>query len=119
MERFRALTSSSLRDANVLVFMFDLTSSESFRKLQEWLAECQRYGAKKKFIKVLIGAKCDLIDQRTVTEVEARSFAMSNGLTYFETSSKDGEGVDDSVQCIARKVLRDQLQTICEYRAKT
>ncbi len=104
MERFRALTSSSLRDANVLVFVFDLTSLESFRKLQEWLSECQRYGGKKKFIKVLIGAKCDLIGQRAVTEEEARNFAMSNCLTYFETSAKDGEGVDDAVQCIARKV---------------
>ena len=49
----------------------------------------------KTFFIVLVGNKCDLEDKRQVSYKEGKELAEKNDLLYFETSAKDGIGVDE------------------------
>jgi GTPase SAR1 family protein len=54
---------------------------------------------------VLVGNKCDLIQQRIVDSAEARTFAEKNNLKYVETSAKDGSGVQDAFRSLTEDIL--------------
>lgn len=93
-ERFRTVTSSYYRGANGVLLTFDITSKESFDDLQEWLAEVERYTVGG-VVKVVVGTKSDLVDQRAVSTEEAKAYAEKLGASYVETSAKEGKGVQE------------------------
>ena len=45
--------------------------------------------------KVLVGNKCDLTEQRAVTEDEAKEYAKALGVPFLQTSSKAGTNIDE------------------------
>ena len=57
-----------------------------------------------------MGNKADLIESRATTEEEAKQFASSNGMLYFETSAKEDLNIDDAFLCIARNALKNEQQ---------
>ena len=44
---------------------------------------------------VLVGNKSDLVHDRAVDIEQARSFAKQQGMPYYETSAKTGEGITE------------------------
>ena len=66
-ERFRTLTSSYYRGAHGVVFVYDVTSRESFENAREtWRKEVEMYGTIANSVKIVIGNKIDREDERTV-----------------------------------------------------
>jgi GTPase SAR1 family protein len=66
---------------------------ETFAHLTLWLEDCRRYSSSDITI-ILIGNKCDLENQRQVSQEEAQSFAQKHGLVFRETSAKTAHNVD-------------------------
>ena len=64
-ERFRTITSAYYRGADGIIMVYDVTRSESFDHVQDWLNEVNRYANQGLCKKLLIGNKCDRTD-RTV-----------------------------------------------------
>jgi Ras-related protein Rab-8A len=54
--------------------------------------------------KVLVGNKCDLEDDREVTEDMGRDLAEEYGMAFFETSAMTGHGVNAAFMQLARHV---------------
>jgi Ras-related protein Rab-1A len=52
------------------------------------LQEVERY-SQEGVTKTLVGCKCDLISERTVSQADAQDFADSLSLLFFETSAKN------------------------------
>ena len=73
-ERFRSLIPSYIRDSNAVVIVFDTTNINSFNNLEKWL-EYVRDERGEDVLPILIGNKCDAIDQRTVTKQDADKFS--------------------------------------------
>jgi len=81
----------------------------SFESLSKWIEECNRYDCRP-IVTVICANKTDL-ENRKVGEQEAKKYAHSNGLLYFETSSKSGQNVEELFHTIFQKILH-HLETI-------
>ena len=109
-ERFRAITPNNLRNAEGIMLVFDITNSDSFNGLKDWLESIKtHFGEKNISIPIIIvGNKIDLEDKRDVEKDDANKFAQENNFKYFETSAKTGEGVDNAVRELVRQILANK-----------
>ena len=46
--------------------------------------------------RILVGNKCDLVDDREVSREEAEKLAKEQGLRYHETSAKTNTGLEEA-----------------------
>ena len=93
-ERFKSITQNYFRDADGLLFIFDVTNKESFDSLSEWI-EISNNSNSKKYKKILIGNKIDLRDQRIIDEEnDIKPFEKTYDIDRFlEVSAKTGENI--------------------------
>jgi len=60
-EKYKSITSSYYRKCQGAIVVFDLTDAESFRNMEGWFREIEKR-APKKFSKIVIANKLDLIE---------------------------------------------------------
>jgi len=105
-ERFRTITSSYYRGSHGILVVFDLTNRNSYMNVKYWLKEVMRYCDKSKVTIRLIGNKADLLQLRVISYEEAKEFAQSVGLDYFETSARSSrESIEYCFLDIAADIL--------------
>ena len=87
-ERFRGTVSLYYKNAKAIIVVFDMTNRGSFDKVDFWKDEIDNY-AEKETVRVLVGNKNDLVEQRTVMKEEAQALSKKLGFDfYIETSAK-------------------------------
>lgn len=100
-EKYRSLAPMYYRNAHAAVLVFDITNTPSYEALEQWASEISEKssGDIRMFI---VGNKCDLTEQRKITEEDAREFTFKCGaVEYIETSAVTGVGVLDLFKMIA------------------
>ena len=85
--------------------MFDTTNKKTFDQLDYWLKEGKKNGLEKPKM-FLCGTKADLTGKRSVTEGDARSWASSKKMRYYEVSAKENKGVTEMFGEITSMALR-------------
>ncbi|XP_054469498.1 ras-related protein Rab-27A isoform X1 [Anoplopoma fimbria] len=105
-ERFRSLTTAFFRDAMGFLLLFDLTNEQSFLNVRNWMSQLQIHAYCESPDVVLCGNKCDLSDQRAVSEEEARELADKYGIPYFETSAANGQNVNQAVDVLLDLIMK-------------
>uniref|UniRef100_A0A8C2IVM7 small monomeric GTPase n=1 Tax=Cyprinus carpio TaxID=7962 RepID=A0A8C2IVM7_CYPCA len=104
-ERFRkSMVEHYYRNVHAVVFVYDVTKMASFQNLKTWIQECNGHGVSSSVPRVLVGNKCDLVDQIQVPSNTALKFADSHNMLLFETSAKDpkeSQNVDSIFMCLA------------------
>lgn len=106
MERFRALTASYFRGADVICLLYDMTSRESFTKLTNWVHTIRKT-TQEEFMFLVIGNKQDLSPAyRQVSEEEGALFAASLSAGFFETSAKTFLHVVDVFVFLAKESVK-------------
>ena len=100
-ERFRNVISSYFKGAHGILLIFDITSRDSFKELENWLAEVEK-NASTQILKILIGNKCDLEEEREISKDEGEAFAMRNGMQYIETSAKINTNVNEAFEALSK-----------------
>ncbi|RIB19470.1 small GTPase superfamily, partial [Gigaspora rosea] len=99
-ERFHSLTPLYYRSAHVAIVVYDVTKASTLDKAKAWVKELQCQ-ANSNIIIALVGNKIDLIQDfeddygRQVSTEEAMHYVLKNGLLFFETSAKNGDGVQN------------------------
>jgi len=91
-EKFRKLTTAYYKNAKGIILVYDVTRKESFEMVSFWMSEIQKH-ALEDITKVLVGNQIDK-EIREVTSEEGRNKAQELGVEYFETSAKDGRGIE-------------------------
>ena len=101
-ERFRSVAMGALKAVKGIVLVFDITSHESFENINMWLKQINEHCNNPCL--VLFGNKIDL-DQslRQVTPEEIKKFCNEKNLTYFETSAKTKQGINDGFNYIVNE----------------
>ncbi|KAH0795880.1 small GTP-binding protein [Histomonas meleagridis] len=92
-ERYKTFTSLYTQNAVGCVAVFDLTCTESFDALPNWI-EIFEQNAEPDHIICVVGNKSDIEESRTVDYNKAFEWCENRGYKYSEVSAKTGENVD-------------------------
>ena len=93
-EKFKSLIPMYIRDANIIIVVYDITNKDSFTHTEHWVNETKDL-KREDAIFVLVGNKTDLDDTRAVSHKEAEDFASEKGFLFQEVSAKTGEEVQE------------------------
>jgi len=93
-EKFKSLIPMYIRDANIILVVYDITSKDSFTHTEHWVNETKDL-KREDAIFVLVGNKTDLEENRVVQVKEAEDFANEKGFLFHEVSAKTGENVEE------------------------
>ena len=94
-ERFKSLTMTFYKQSHGMMICFDLTKRKTFEAVRRWFLAVNN-NCEADVAVLLIGTKCDLADERVVSQEEAQQLAAESGMTYFETSAKEGINVSEA-----------------------
>ena len=103
-ERFRNVISTYFRGGNGLLLIYDITNKDSFKNLESWLIEIEK-NASENILKLLIGNKSDLEEDREISKEEGQAFANRNGMQFMETSAKMNTNVDEAFQALGKLMI--------------
>jgi len=93
-EKFKSLIPMYIRDANIIIVVYDITNKDSFVHTEHWVNETKDL-KREDAIFALVGNKIDLEENRAVTQKEAENFANENGFLFSEVSAKTGDQIQD------------------------
>ena len=100
-DRYKKITQSYLGNINVIIIVYDVTDSESFKNVGCWLDLINEfrlnyvrdYGEDINGV-ILAGNKIDM-GLRKITYAEGLEYAKKYGMSYFECSAKDGTNIKE------------------------
>ena len=108
-ERFRNVISSYFRGSHGIFLIYDITNRDSFKNLENWLIEIEK-NASQNVLKILIGNKSDLVDDREIKTEEGQAFANRNGMKFNETSAKMNTNVNEAFETLAKLMIECNKQ---------
>merc|ERR1719221_1599338 len=103
-ERFRTITPAYYRSAMGVVITYDITDRTTFEHIEFWVQQLDEHGDPN-VQWILVGNKSDLVEDRKVSTEEGSELAGMYKMSFFETSAKTGEQVDDAFLRIADLVV--------------
>lgn len=109
-ERYYSLIPMYYRGANAALVVYDITSAESFERAKRWIEDLKTEKPDN-FMKVLIGNKVDLSEAAVITEEMGKQYAEQEGLLFYQTSAKTGEGIKDLFLELATILPKDQAKS--------
>jgi len=109
-ERYRTITTAYYRGAMGFILMYDITNEESFNSVQDWSTQIKTYSWDNAQV-TLAGNKCDMEDERVVSNERGKQLAEQLGFEFFETSAKDNINV--------KQVFERLVDLICDKMSES
>ena len=110
-ERFHSITNNFFHNADGIFFVYDIADYKSFEGLKSWINEAEKVSDS--FQKMLLGNKCDLVEQRKVSEKELKEFSKKNNMISLEISAKEkinlNEAFDGMIELIFKGKSDEQI----------
>ena len=105
-ERFRNVTKSYFQSSHGFVLVYDITDETTFDKTNFWMDQIKLNGIENAKL-ILVGNKCDLINERKVSIEEGEKRAKDNNIKFFESSAKDGTNVNEMFFELGKLIYQD------------
>ena len=104
-EKFDSVTSNYYTSTDVAIFVYSINNLDSFNKIPNWLNELENKSNNKDrlMVKILIGNKSDLEDERAISYETGDNFAKDKKFTFFKEISckeKDEETNNENIKNI-------------------
>jgi len=84
-----------------------VTDRRSFESIRNWISQIQQH-ADVHVNKILVGNKCDMLDEKVVSTEEGQKLANEFGVEFWEVSAKNDINVEQSFISLAKSV-KDRL----------
>jgi len=88
------------------ILVYDVSSRDSFTKVEDWLNELETYSTNHDCIKMLVGNKCDKEAERVVSKEEGQRCARKYQMMFIEASAKTKEGVHVAFEELVEKIIQ-------------
>jgi Ras-related protein Rab-1A len=111
-EKFDSIASTYYKSADVVIFVYSINLRDSFERITQWSKQVDENSSiDEQQIRILIGNKTDLSNERVVSTDEGKNLAKSIGCVHFvEISCKDksnGENdkaINNIIEVIGSKI---------------
>ena len=107
-ERFRSLTKSFYRDVNGIVFMYDITSRESYNNIGIWIRDSKNNV--NNIQAIIFGNKKDLESYRKVSTDDLKKIGEKYKMPYLEGSAKTGENIKECFDLLIDELLKNKTK---------
>ena len=105
-DKFRAITRNYYKGAKGIILIYDVTNIKSYENIKKWINEIKEEISENITI-VLIGNKIDNENQRKISKEQGEKLANDYNVTFFETSAKTGQGINESVFYLVQKIVEN------------
>ena len=116
-DKFRAITRNYYKGASGIILIFDVTNVKSYENIKKWINEIKEEISEKVEI-VLIGNKIDNVQERKISKEQGDKLASEIGVKFFETSAKTGEGINESVFFLVKKIFENDPEVKNKYQGR-
>lgn len=108
-EKFHSVIPSYIRNSTVAVFVYDITSKESFEYLDRWYKMVDDIANPRL---VVVGNKIDLAEERAVPTEDGKKFADAHNALFIEVSACAPTNIDQLFDMISKiPTGNDVIQT--------
>lgn len=104
-ERYKSISLNTVKNADGIILMYDITNQISYDSISEWMEKISE-NLESDIPIMLIGNKCDLDNKRIISKEEGEELSDKYKLSFFETSNKTGENVEESVFDLVNKIIK-------------
>ena len=106
-ERFRSLTKIFMNNSKIVIFVFDITSKESFDELNYWFDTIQNELGDEP-IKALAANKQDLFEEQAVDDETIQELADKKGLSFSYTSAMNPIDFNNFLDKLLEKYIKEK-----------
>ena len=104
-ERFRNIAKNYFQSSDGFLILYDISNHESFETLDYWVEEIKS-NSQELAKMILVGNKCDLINERKIKKEEGENYAKNKKIRFFEVSAKDGTNVEEVFTRLVKDILK-------------
>ena len=108
-EKYRSLAKIFYKDAQVIIFVYDITCKQSFEEIKNYWYEEVKANVDNQSILAVVGNKIELYNDQQVSNEEGRDFARKIGAIFQLTSTISDIGVNELFENIGKTYLTGNL----------
>ena len=108
-EKYRSLTASFIKGSHIIIFVYDITSQDSFTNLNYWIEAVKENINNDNIILGLVANKMDLFNESEVPKEKGEEYAKEIGAFFNESSAKvNPKGFKKFVMKLLDKLLLNE-----------
>ena len=104
-EKFRSLNRIYYKNAKAVVLVYDITDKKSFDEIKNYWYDQIKQNCASNVIIAIAANKCDLYEEKEISDEEGEEFAKSKDAFFAFTSAKNDSGITNLFENIAMKIL--------------
>ena len=112
-EQYSAVNKIFIKNAQIALIVYDITNRKSFENLNNWYNLIFEINKDSNVIVGVTANKTDLYENQVVDSEEGKNFADEKKISFFETSAKDYESIEN-VFIQLSKIYINKVQKIVE-----
>ncbi len=105
-EEYSAMREQYMRTGEGFLLVYSITSRSSFEEIVTFQQQILRVKDKDYFPVIVVANKCDLEQDRQVSQQEGRDLAKQFGCRFIEASAKQRINVDEAFYNLVREIRR-------------
>ena len=86
------------------MIVYDVSDKKSFGHIKDWLEDINKFTDNNP-IKLIVGNKCDLVNEKQVTEEDKKLLKKQTGIDIIETSAKNSFKITEAMEMITKKLI--------------
>ena len=94
--------------SNGIIFVYDITSIDSYKNLKKLYNEVEELVDIKKVFTFIVGNKNDMYEKEAVNKNEVEQYAKSVKSAYRCVSALEGKGIKELFDCVAKSLLNNE-----------